>query len=292
MIRGKVKGTVNGHKLANMDLYSYVFTAPDDTRNFIGVGQIPTELGGSFQALIGLVSPINWMFAAPGEQSEQEEGKKLINGFTLTGGAFSRRSTLTYLDEESGASTTVTLTQEFYGLDNDNNNEITVNTEIDGQVPEISAESQVVFKDYKQEYQYESRGFVRSYGDLEFKVTSTKDSQSFRSYKITYSDEITFSECPYSDEEEAKKSASVKVNSKRVYVTYTVGDGLTKFNSINFMHAKDSPDHPCEVNRCSVYAECTTDFEAPEKYVCSCKAGFEGDGFNCYGIFINISYSI
>lgn len=43
-------------------------------------------------------------------------------------------------------------------------------------------------------------------------------------------------------------------------------------------------DDPCELNSCSIYAECIADNEMPTNYSCVCKVGFEGDGFNCYGL--------
>lgn len=45
-------------------------------------------------------------------------------------------------------------------------------------------------------------------------------------------------------------------------------------------------DDPCELNDCSIYAECIPDESSEKRYRCSCKPGFEdrlGDGTNCYG---------
>lgn len=45
----------------------------------------------------------------------------------------------------------------------------------------------------------------------------------------------------------------------------------------------DAPDDPCEMNTCSIYAECIADSDSPSNYTCACKVGFEGDGVSCYG---------
>lgn len=68
-----------------------------------------------------------------------------------TGGLFTRVSTLNYFDEAGRLASTATVRQEFLGLDAESK-ELIVNTEVNGQLPSIDPEAQVVFKDYKQEY--------------------------------------------------------------------------------------------------------------------------------------------
>ena len=63
MVKGKISGHLNNQELDNLELYSYVLTHVSDSRNFVAIGKIPPELGGSFQVLISIVSPINWLFA-------------------------------------------------------------------------------------------------------------------------------------------------------------------------------------------------------------------------------------
>jgi hypothetical protein len=45
----------------------------------------------------------------------------------------------------------------------------------------------------------------------------------------------------------------------------------------------DVQDDPCEVNHCSIYAECTPDVNSDRGYTCSCRIGYDGDGVTCYG---------
>lgn len=195
----------------------------------------------------------------------------------------SRTSTLTFFDENSRQSHTVNIRQQFLGLDPEGK-EIIAHTEIDGSVPNIDPDAQVVFKDFKQEYTHAALGSVRSTGQFAYDVTTTSNSQAFTSYQIYYSDEFSFSECPHSIIDPA--SSTIRVSSKRVYVRYTKGDNLVRFNSANYMYPKDGHDDPCEMNSCSIYAECIPDSDAPNNYSCACKVGFQGDGFNCYGMFL------
>jgi hypothetical protein len=207
---------------------------------------------------------------------------KIPNGFQLTGGLFSRIATITFFDEMNRQSHSLRIKQQFLGLDSETESkEINLNTELDGSLPDIDPDAQVVFRDYKQEYTHYARGSVRSVGELNYEVTTVKNSRVFTTYRIQFSDEISFSECPHLPD---RGSTSVRINSKRVYVRYTKGDGLVRFTSANFIHTQDSSEDPCELNSCSIYAECVADYDAPNNYSCICKVGFEGDGFNCDGI--------
>lgn len=150
------------------------------------------------------------------------------------GGLFTRVSTLTFYDEVVRQSYVLRIRQEFLGLDPEGK-EIIVNTELEGTSPIVDPDAQVVFKDYKQEYTHEAAGLIRSSGDINYEVTSVDNSQAFTSYRIYYSDEITFSECPHLVDHSA---SMIRVNSKRVYVKYTKGDNLVRFTSANYMYPR------------------------------------------------------
>lgn len=81
-MNGKVSGVLNGQRIDDLDLYAYVLTHTSDSRNFVAIGKIPPNLGGSFQTLISIVNPINWLFAG---RNGLDENVKVSNGFTLTG---------------------------------------------------------------------------------------------------------------------------------------------------------------------------------------------------------------
>ena len=129
---------------------------------------------------------------------------------------------------------------------------------------------------------------------------SSSDPNTFTSHRLRYVDDITFSECAF-------VPSSVRINTKRVYVRYTKENGQVRFSSANFIHNKgiclfftsfvdvyrllkhetkqttDAPEDLCELNKCSIHAECIMDAEAPEGYLCVCRLGYDGNGFNCYG---------
>ena len=59
-------------------------THTSDARNFVAIGKIPLNLGGSFQVLISLVNPINWLFAGRNGNGPNPNDK-VPNGFMKSG---------------------------------------------------------------------------------------------------------------------------------------------------------------------------------------------------------------
>ena len=269
---------MNGIKLEDLDLYAYVLTHTADPRNFMAVGKVPEGIGASFQLLIHLVSPINWLF---GGRNGLDESIKVRNGFTITGGLFSRRLQVEFrgLDRVYQAQ----IKQEYLGLDAQTKENLAVRTEISGEVPSLDPDAHVVFKDYKQMFTKSERGRVWSQGEIKYEITSVDDSQSFKSYSIYYIDNYEFSECEFLDE--TQWHSETRLSSKKVYVKYQKSDGLVRFSSSNFIYPSHVIDDPCDYNTCSIYAECVADYDSPNNYTCICKGGFEGDNSNCYGNF-------
>lgn len=266
---------LNGEKIEDVDLYAYVLTHIADPRNFMAVGKLPENLGAGFQLLVHLVSPINWLF---GGRNGLDENIKVRNGFTITGGLFSRRLDVEFrgLDRMY----LVQIKQEYLGLDS-LSKDLVVKTEVSGELPPVDMDAHVVYKDYKQIFTKTEKGKIWSEGELAYDITSPDDPQSFKPYSIYYNDNYEFNECPYLDEQ--AWFSETRVNSKKVYVKYTKGNSLVSFSSSNFVYPNNVGDDPCDYNTCSIYAECIADSESPTNYTCLCKGGFDGDGTNCYG---------
>lgn len=74
-MNGKVSGTLNGVKLEDLDLQSYVVTT--DGRTYTAISRVPEELGFDMQSLNVLGTAIGWLFAKPIKSSK--------NGYELTG---------------------------------------------------------------------------------------------------------------------------------------------------------------------------------------------------------------
>jgi hypothetical protein len=135
-------------------LYAYVLTHSHDSRNFAAIGKIPKSLGGSLQVLISAVNPISWLFAG---RNGYEDDKRLANGFQTTGGLFSRVAILNFFDESQRQSSSVTIRQEFLGYDSQSNS-IGLSTHLEGFLPNIDPNAQVVYRDFSQKYTRYSKG--------------------------------------------------------------------------------------------------------------------------------------
>jgi hypothetical protein len=79
-------------------------------------------------------------------------------------------------------------------------------------------------------------------------------------------------------------SATTKLSTKRLLVTYTPSESQVRFQSANYIKKlDDQTPNPCDTNECSVYAECIVESQSENGngYYCQCKPGFEGDGNQC-----------
>ena len=67
--------------------------------------------------------------------------------------------TINFYDERNTRTNSIIITQDYLGLDTRNSiQDLFVNTQIEGTLPEVDADAQVVFKDYKQEYTQYGKG--------------------------------------------------------------------------------------------------------------------------------------
>jgi hypothetical protein len=165
---------------------------------------------------------------------------------------------------------------------------------IEGQLPDLADGEQVIYPDYTSSYSYKSnmenplvKKVVESSGSINYKTATISNPLQFRNYRIEYTDRVHFSVCDGLMKESLQSaSASTKMTTKRLFVSYTNSDdGQIRFSSANFMRSSDSQEpNPCESNDCSIYAECVVDSEADIGYYCQCKPGFDGDGKDCSDI--------
>ena len=78
-VTGKVTGNLNGVKLTELDLHSYVLTA--EGRSYTALSRVPSQIGYDMQTITAIGSGIAWLFASP--------VNNVKNGFYTTGKDFS-----------------------------------------------------------------------------------------------------------------------------------------------------------------------------------------------------------
>ena len=108
-VRGKLNGNLNGIKLADQEVHGYLHTLASDARNYIAIGRIPDEIGSKISYILPFVTPIHWLFAG-------DVNNNALNGFSLTGGVFSRQSDSTFINEKGDVVGNLYVQQNFTGL--------------------------------------------------------------------------------------------------------------------------------------------------------------------------------
>ena len=168
------------------------------------------------------------------------------------------------------------------------------NTFIEGSLPEMSAQEQVIYPDYNEKYEYKSnaenpntRKLIETRSSIKYLVVTVGQPPDLkRSFRIEHNERIHFSVCKSQNElETSEKSASVQLMTKRLSVSYTQSDSQLKFSSANFVRALSSNEaNPCDSNDCSLFAECVVDADTEKGYYCQCKPGFDDDGKSCVDV--------
>jgi hypothetical protein len=267
--------------LNGLEVHVYVHTQVTDGRNYIAIGSVPPEIGNKISLLLPFATPIHWLFAG-------DVNGNALNGFSLTGGVFNRQSDSTFLNEQGDVIGNLYVQQNFTGFEM--GRELKFDTVVEGNLPEMGQDEQVIYLDYNQDYQYssnienpENRKLVESRGSIPYKLSNIRNPNSFKNFRIEHNERIHFSVCEaLIEEKQINSSALTKLITKRLQVIYTQSEGQTRFSSANFLKSnRDQKPDPCDTNECSVYAECIVESDSSNGYYCQCKPGFEGDGNTC-----------
>lgn len=256
-------------------------TLASDARNYVAIGQVPRQLGNKLTLLLPFATPIHWIFAGSSSNA--------LNGFSLTGGVFSRQSDSTFFNEQGDIIGNLYINQNFTGL-TDGQRELSFETFIDASLPDLADDEQVIYPDYDEKYEYKSnvenpstRKLVETRSSIKYLVASRYNTTRLRNFRIEHNERIHFSVCKSANEEKlSENSASVLLMTKRLTVSYTQSDSQLKFMSANFIRALNSIEpNPCASHDCSVFAECVVESETDKGYYCQCKPGFIEEDNEC-----------
>lgn len=285
IVRGRIVGRLNGISLDDQELHAYVHTLSSDARNYVALGRVPSEIGTKITLTIPATTSIHWLFAG-------DINSNGLNGFSLTGGVFTRQADATYFDEKGEIIGNLFIKQNFTGL-YENSKELRMETFMEGNLPSLAPGEQVIYPDYNQDYQYSSQienpdthKQVEARGSIHYKIATVQNPNSLKNFRIEHNEKIYFKVCKGANEEKLMSgSANTKVSTNRLSVSFTEGEGQVRFSSANFLKSQeDQMASPCDTNECSVFAECVNDPESEEGYYCQCKPGFDGDGKQCSDI--------
>ncbi|XP_035515566.1 nidogen-1-like [Morone saxatilis] len=273
----RMSGEVNGRvfvgnstfpvELGNNDLHSYVVA--NDGRAYVAISNIPKSLGPSLQPLSSLGGVIGWAFALeqPGYQ----------NGFSVTGGVFSRQAEVIFQPGNERLS----IKQRFEGIDE--HDHLVVRTDLEGRLPAILQGSSVQINPYKEIYQYD-RNFITSSSNRDYTVTSPDGTVQTRSYQ--WRQTVTFQSCPH-DEATRPAPSTQQLSVDQIFVMFDADNNLVRYamsNRIGSVHSSVPEQNPCFTGRhgCDINAACRPGEGL--QFTCKCTNGFAGDGRYCHDI--------
>lgn len=278
-VNGKVKGRIfvgNSQVpvvFENTDLHSYVVM--NHGRSYTAISTIPETVGYSLLPLAPIGGIIGWMFAV------EQDGFK--NGFSITGGEFTRHAEVTFL----GHPGKLVLKQQFSGIDE--HGHLTINTELEGRVPQIPYGASVQIEPYTELYHYSS-SVITSSSTREYTVTEPDQDGAAPSHTHVYQwrQTITFQECTHDDSKPALPSTQ-QLSVDSVFVLYNKEERILRYalsNSIGPVRdgSPDALQNPCYIGThgCDSNAACRPG--PGTQFTCECSVGFRGDGQTCYDI--------
>ncbi|XP_017279847.1 nidogen-1 [Kryptolebias marmoratus] len=271
-MNGKLHGKLYaGHSQAPVefsgnDLHSYVVV--NDGRSYVAISGIPESVGFSMAPLLALSSVIGWTFAL--------EQPGFRNGFNLMGGEFTRLAEVTFVPGNER----LTIRQEFKGTDELDH--LVVSTTVDGRVPEVPPGATVQVEPYTDIYQY-SNNLIASSSTRNYVLTLPDGSTETRSYQCR--ETITFQSCQYDQSFRDVDTQMLKVD--QLFAFYDSNNNLLRYamsNKIGDVNGGQPEENPCFTGRhgCDTNAVCKPGDGI--HFVCTCAAGFSGDGRACYDI--------
>lgn len=155
-VTGSLAGEINGQPIDERSkLQSYIMMV--DARSYTAINPVSAELGSQLRLVLPIVSTIGWLFAKPKNGA--------LNGYQLTGGEFSHTSRLSF---DSGE--TLIVNQTFEGLNYWD--QLSVQIDIFGDVPQVISAAKFHMADYIDEYKFVSPGELSSFHAHQMEVPS------------------------------------------------------------------------------------------------------------------------
>lgn len=178
-VNGKVNGIINGVKLDDLNLQSYIVL--DNGKTYTAISNIPDEIGNDVQSLEILGATIGWLFALPVGDSQ--------NGYQLTGGIFNHSATVTF----TNTSQTLTVRQRYLGLDVFD--QLRMECDIQGEIPHLPVDTKIRIGDYQEQHSLTAPGVVLSSSVHKYTYQDFSGSDAVQAYSIDQN--FLFDYCKY-----------------------------------------------------------------------------------------------
>lgn len=151
----RVSGNVHGAIGVPIDAQIQSYVVLSDGRSYTAISPITADIGYKSQLAYTLGYVIGWLFAKPiGTDNAQ-------NGYQITGGKLTNTISVRFTDE-ANVSNELLIVQRFSGLNVWD--QLAVDIEVRGDVPDISPDAQIEFPDVSDSYSFQSDTKIRSDG--------------------------------------------------------------------------------------------------------------------------------
>lgn len=210
-VNGKLNGTVNGEKLLNLDLQSYIVMS--DGRAYTAISKIPVSIGASIQSLQILGGVIGWVFAKPVAEA--------LNGYQLTGGVFNHSATLYFPNTNQK----ITIKHKYNGLDVFD--QLRLEVDIQGEIPQLllsQANPQVTVNEYEEQYTLTSPGVIQSSTSRSFSYRSLEGNENIITYTV---DQVfVFDYCKF---EASPADGTWRIKVGKNFISYESREQIVRF---------------------------------------------------------------
>lgn len=262
-VTGTAKGVVNAVEV-NAQFQSYVILV--DGRSYSAVSPLPPQIGHLFQLVPNLGESIGWLFA------KTADGRQ--NGYQLTGGIFNQTTVIRF---ETGEILQINF--KFSGLNVWD--QLTVDMEVNGQIPDIPTNVKVRVPDVLNTYTLQGNNILHLSNE---RVLEIPEQQLSISYTIT--EQIQFESCPYKVVAIINDSLMERVF--KASVSYEPRDQALRVNMLNKVGDFVEGVNPCNEGAiCGENSVCVPAPSSETGFDCQCK-----HGFTLGGIQNGISYCV
>ncbi|KAG5890814.1 hypothetical protein JTB14_008255 [Gonioctena quinquepunctata] len=251
-VNGKVYGKINGERLEGLDLQCYVVM--EDGRAYTAISKIPESIAYDIQSLQLLGGVIGFLFAKP--------IRSALNGYQLTGGIFNHTATITF----SNTSQTLQIKQKYLGLDVFD--QLRLEADIQGDIPNLPDGSRVNIDEYQEDYTMTAPGVIQMSSQRQFKYTLPYGEEQVHYYTVDQA--FIFDYCKFENDSVGE---TWKLRVGKNFISYEGREQIIRFGLSNKITPLGDFD-PCEEGRsqCGPNSACIVENDS---FRCICNPGYQ-----------------
>lgn len=266
-VTGKITGTVNNENIESM-LQSYVVMA--DGRTYTAISPLSASLSAKMQLMPIIGTTLGWLFAKPLSAS--------LNGYQITGGKFNHTIRIGYEDNNQ----MLTIAQKFNGLNLWD--QLSVDIEINGEVPDIPEDAKVHIDDFVEEFISAGPNDIQSSSS---QVIRIEDSDSV--IRMSVFQHISFESCAFLSPS-VRDNFAGRLKTSKTSIKYKEEEKALRIVMLSKIGVQEKSNRCNEgTANCGANTICVP--LEDDDYECTCQNGYapdqyyqQGDSLSCVDI--------